>query len=78
MALGYLWQAYHRLAARRTAGAMSVNPITFAEIEAFTRITGLRLAPWEVELIEKLDDLQRAGIAERMAKRSKPAEPAAP
>jgi hypothetical protein len=27
------------------------------EIDAFVRLSGMRLAPWEIELIEELDDL---------------------
>jgi len=62
-ALGYLWQAYLRLARRRGSGASGANPIAFTEIEAFQRLTGQRLAPWEVALIEELDDMQRAEFA---------------
>ncbi|MET4170961.1 hypothetical protein ABIB99_002043 [Bradyrhizobium sp. LA6.1] len=57
-ALGHVWNAFARLAARRSAG-FSGNPISFLEIDAFQRVTGFRLLPLEVRLIEELDDLQR-------------------
>lgn len=53
-----MWNAFVRLAARRSAG-FSGNPISFLEIEAFQRLTGFRFMPLEVRLIEELDDLQR-------------------
>lgn len=62
MALSYLWQAFHRLARRRAAGAAGPSPIGFRDIEAFVRLTGIRLAPWEIETIEELDDMQRAEL----------------
>ncbi|WP_430643900.1 phage tail assembly chaperone [Bradyrhizobium cosmicum] len=48
-----------RLNARRSAG-FSLEPISFSEIESFTRLSGLRLSPFEVRLIEDLDNLFRA------------------
>lgn len=32
-------------------------PISWADIDAFSRFGGLRLTPWEIEIIETLDDL---------------------
>lgn len=48
-----------RLNARRSAG-FSIDPIAFSEIEAFTRLSGLSLSPFEVRLVEDLDNLFRA------------------
>lgn len=59
MALAHVWGAFGRLSARRGSG-FGISPIGFADIEAFTRLTGARLSPWEVRLIEQLDDLFRA------------------
>ena len=58
-ALLYVWSAFCRLSARRSAG-FSANPISFVEIDAFIRRAGVVLAPWEIRLIEDLDDLYRA------------------
>mgnify|MGYP000284647526 FL=1 len=55
--LAYLWQAYLRLR-RRTAGGFSgPSPIGWPDIDAFIRRTGARLAPWEIEMLERIDDL---------------------
>lgn len=55
--LGYLWQAYMRLRRRAVPGFTGASPVTWQDIDAFVRRSGFRLAPWEVELIEILDDL---------------------
>jgi hypothetical protein len=61
-ALEYLWSVFCRLSARRGGTGFSISPISWAEIEAFTRLTGVSLAPWEVRLIEELDDMFRSSI----------------
>jgi hypothetical protein len=57
--LAYLWHAFCRLSARRRSG-FSIEPIGWADLDAFVRLTGVRLAPWELQLIEMLDDLFRS------------------
>lgn len=59
-ALTYLWVAFRRLNARRGSNGFAINPISWPDIDAFVRHSGLKLAPWEVENIEMLDDLFRA------------------
>lgn len=54
--LGYLWQIYLRLSARRSVG-WGRSPLSWADIDAFCRLTGTRLVPWEIKIIEMLDDL---------------------
>ena len=63
-ALLHVWQAFCRLSARRGA-SFSVNPISWPDIDAFVRYSGLRLAPWEIRLIEQLDDLYREQVNKR-------------
>lgn len=53
----YLWQAFRRLSLRRSSNGFGVNPLTWPEIEAFNRLSGLRLEPWEVEIVEHLDGI---------------------
>jgi hypothetical protein len=60
MALQYLWIAFIRLSARRGSNGFGINPISWSEIDAFVRNSRTALAPWEVEIIEMLDDLFRA------------------
>lgn len=57
VALGYLWQAYLRLRRRTAMGYAGPQPIGWQDIDAFIRRAGLKLAGWEVALIEALDDL---------------------
>jgi hypothetical protein len=58
--LGYLWRAYHRLRKRTGDGFSSANPISWRDVEAFEYVTRFRFAPWEVELIETIDDAFRS------------------
>lgn len=37
-------------------GFAAPNPIEWADIEAFSRQTRTRLLPWEIEIIESVDD----------------------
>ncbi|MBT9370272.1 hypothetical protein KLP42_10200 [Rhizobium sp. CSW-27] len=54
--LAHIWQAYHRLRARTAAGFSGPRPITWPDIEAFLRQSGMRFSPWEIEILEALDD----------------------
>jgi hypothetical protein len=56
-ALAYLWRAYLRLRRRQGAGFSGPQPVGWQDIDAFLRRSGLRMAPWEIELIEALDDI---------------------
>jgi hypothetical protein len=56
--LEHVWYAFCRLNARRRSG-FSAEPIAWADLDAFVRLTGARLAPFEIQLIEMLDDLFR-------------------
>lgn len=66
MALEYLWRTFRRLARRRTSNGFSSNPITWPDIDAFVRRSKFALTPWEVEIIEDLDDIERAEQARVM------------
>lgn len=55
--LAYLWQTYLRLRQRMSGGFSGPNPIGWPDIDAFIRRTGSRLAPWEIEAIERIDDM---------------------
>lgn len=60
VALSYVWDAYARLSARRSSNGFGANPIAWSEIDAFIRLTGCVLTPWDIGLIEMIDDLYRA------------------
>lgn len=59
----YLWNDFQRLSSRRTGSGFGINPIAYADIEAFARLAGKRFAPFEIELIEDLDNLFRIEFA---------------
>lgn len=54
--LAYLWRAYHRLRQRTAMGFASTNPISWQDIDAFVRQTRFNLYPWEVEILEAIDN----------------------
>jgi hypothetical protein len=57
-ALGYLWRSYLRLRRRKGASDMGApRPIEWPDIDAFLCRSGVRLTPWEIEILEGIDDL---------------------
>lgn len=63
-ALAYLWRAYLRLRRRCGSGFSGPQPVGWTEIYAFAQLSGIVLAPWEIDLIEAVDDLYlRRGTA---------------
>jgi hypothetical protein len=57
-----LWRAFNELHESRGA-AFGFQRITFVDMEAWQRMTGAALEPWEVELIRKADNLWLAEFA---------------
>lgn len=53
-ALEYLWGWFHELH-RTRSGGMGPGAIAYPDILAWCRLRGVRLAPWEVEIITALD-----------------------
>lgn len=62
--LAYVWDWFHELAARRTSG-MALNPITHADVLAWSRLTDRDVTPWEVHLLLRLDDTALASLREK-------------
>lgn len=58
-----LWAIWRELDRTRSSG-FGVNPISYLEIEAFCRITGEQLEPWEARAVRAVDD---AYVISRMA-----------
>ena len=56
VALDYLWVAFNRIRNRINGNGYVVPRITLPDLDAFNRLSGLRLQPWEIEIIELLDD----------------------
>lgn len=51
-----IWQAFGKLSSRRQCG-MSVQAISYADMDAFQRLYDVTFHPWQVEAIERLDAL---------------------
>lgn len=52
--IAYLWNWFLDLNIARTAG-MEPNPITYQDFSAWSDVTGIRLSPWEVRVLKRLD-----------------------
>jgi hypothetical protein len=57
IALDYLWRIYHRLRRRKGGNGFGSSPIEWPDIDAFLRQARIRLDPWEIGVLEDLDDL---------------------
>lgn len=53
--LVHVWQWFGELSRGRTCG-MATNPITWSDLDAWARLTGVRPTPLELELIYALDE----------------------
>ena len=61
-----VWGLFTDLSRRRRAGFSGPDPIGWLELDAYARVTGEKLDPWEAEAITTLDDvyLEAAGASE--------------
>lgn len=50
-----LWQIFRELHASRGNSGFGPLRISFLEIDAFQRVTGVRLKPWEIEALRRAD-----------------------
>lgn len=53
----YLWTAYSRLRRRKGGNGFGPSPLEWTDILAFQAGARFPLLPWEVEIIEAIDDL---------------------
>lgn len=67
LALTYLWRAFMRLRCRAAPTMSGPGPVTFGDLESYTRLTRMSLAPWEVQIIENLDDIYLASVGDAQA-----------
>jgi hypothetical protein len=66
-AAAYLWGWWSELHEARGAGGMGLAAITYPDIEAWCRLRGIRLAPWETAMLTALDRAYRTAMAKRSA-----------
>jgi hypothetical protein len=56
--LAYLWEWFQELESARTGTGFGPNPITFAEIKAWSELTGRSPRPHEIRVLKSLDLLR--------------------
>jgi hypothetical protein len=54
-ALAHVWEWFCELSKARSANGHGLNPISFAEIDAWARVMQTGVTPWEAGLIRRLD-----------------------
>lgn len=52
----HLWNSFVQLSNARGGNGFGPNPISFAELDAYSRLTAQAFDPWEIEAIRALDD----------------------
>jgi hypothetical protein len=68
----HIWAAFLRIRRRKGGNGFGPEPIGWPDIAAFMAAARYPLAPWEVEIIEDLDD---AYIAEQARNAKQPQTP---
>lgn len=61
--LQYLWGYFQSLNAKRTAGGMSLDPLSDAQIMAWQQRHRIKLTPFENECIDALDAAYMAHVS---------------
>ena len=59
----------------RTGNGWGPSELAYSEIEAWSRLNGLRLSPWEVETLRTIDDAFLGAYADRPRAPKRPAPP---
>lgn len=59
---GYLWNVWEECHLARSSG-MATNPISWSDLEAYVRLSGEALEPWEARAVRAIDDAYLAAIA---------------
>ncbi|RKG68646.1 hypothetical protein D7V80_11650 [Corallococcus sp. CA054B] len=55
-ALAHVWGWFAELSNARGAGAFTLNPISFSDMESWVRLSGHRPTSSEVQLLRRLDE----------------------
>lgn len=59
----HAWEIWWRMNARRPTGE-NQTPLSFSEMESFSRMTGKILLPEDVEMLEAIDNAYLSSVAE--------------
>lgn len=57
-----LWSDFLQLHRARGSNGFSPSPISFADIDAWQRVTGFKLRPWQLECIRRADEAYLASL----------------
>jgi len=52
-----IFQIYYELHAARSNNGFGANPISYSELEAYSRLTRRALGPWEVKMLRRIDSI---------------------
>ena len=63
-AVAPLWEAFRTLSGTRAPTVEGLAPITCTEIEAWQRLAGVRLTPWEADTLLAVDRSARTAAAQ--------------
>jgi len=61
----YLWGYFISLSSRRSGNGYSANPISNVEIQAWQRLSGVELLPWELDVIDMFEQVYLAHYSKR-------------
>jgi len=53
----HIWRAFREISRARGGNGFGPNPLAWTEIDAWARLTGTLLEPWEVRAIREIDDV---------------------
>lgn len=65
-----VWEDYLNLSSSRQAG-FGLSPITYTEIDAYSRLMGIELESWEVQMIKMFDRVTLSEVAKQQEKKAK-------
>lgn len=63
-----LWRDFREMHSSRGSTGFGPAPISFVVIDAWQRVTGIRLKPWQVEAIRRADNAYFASLPKRKGK----------
>jgi len=69
----HIWGWFQQLTGKRSAGGMSINPITWPDLFAWSQLTGIKPMQWELDALAVIDGAFLSSIhAEQQSKAKKP------
>lgn len=62
----HVWEWFRQLSARRTSSGFGLNPITYLDVDAWSRLRGIRPEVWELDGVFLLDSLYLVAMAPKV------------